>query len=729
MSLPGDNPISDDRDDIFKRAIVADDFARQVFVLDATGGATVGVFGPWGSGKTSFLNLARETFKRGGVPVLDFNPWMFSGAEQLVERFFAELSASMGMKDELKEIGKVLHKYGAALNAVAGVASAHFAMPWIGALVKSFMAIADDTSQPESVATLRTRLECALGKRDKPIVVVLDDVDRLSASEIREVFKLVRLTASFPNIIYIVSCDRLRVEQALGEQGLSGRDYLEKIIQWSFNLPEVPSHLLAQQLYKAIEHALADIENPGPFDEDVWGEVYRGILRPLIRNMRDVRRFAMAIRETVGGLEGQIAQVDLLALEAIRVFLPDVFRLLPGAIDGLTVTSRPLERELDRMAPQDFSDSSCAFNERRKARVNGLIEAAEKDREREAARTAKEVVEAMIECLFPVGARLRRVSDGASEPYANDDAAEHLRERRVAHEHVFRLYLERVTGPDLLTFHDAERALARMTDRDDLNEFIRSLEPTQWQAVVSYLCDFADRFIPEQVEPGVVVLLDLWPDMPEQPSSSGVLGDDARGAIRRATLRLLHVLEDAAAIEAAVRRILPEVTSLSSKVELVLLVGHRENSGHNLTSETAAYKFENMLRHEIRAAPADRLAEERDPLRVLVFAKHYGWRTEEPFEIDDSPKLTFALLRSIRWETATASSGSVTAVLSPALGPETLVDLYGGKEALEKRITDLRAAFDTLKPWLETRRIPIDEAERLLELADRYLSGSRPDAD
>ena len=177
------------------------------------------------------------------------------------------------------------------------------------------------------------------------------------------------------------------------------------------------------------------------------------------------------------------------------------------------------------------------------------------------------------------------------------------------------------------------------------------------------------------------------------------------------------------------RRILPEVTSLSSKVELVLLVGHRENSGHNLTSETTAYKFENMLRHEIRATPADRLAEERDPLRVLVFAKHYGWRTEEPFEIDDSPKLTFALLRSTRWETATAPSGSVTGVLSPALGPETLVDLYGDKEALETRITHLRAAFDTLKPWLETRRIPIDEAERLLELADRYLSGSRPDAD
>ena len=304
MPLPGDNPIEDHTKDVLERSDRADAFARQVLELDASHGTAVGVFAPWGSGKTSFVNLARKTFERDGALVLDFNPWLFSGAEQLVERFFAELSASMGIKDELKEIGEAFGKYGAALNAVAGVASAVLAVPHIGALVEKVTKTAVNMSQPESIAALRKRIEDALKERDERIVVVLDDVDRLSPTEIREVFKLVRLTASFPNLIYIVSCDRLRVEQALDEKGLSGRDYLEKIIQWSFNLPEVPSHLLAQQLFEAIENALADIENPGSFDKEVWGDVYAGILRPLIRNIRDVRRFAIAIRETVRGLDG-----------------------------------------------------------------------------------------------------------------------------------------------------------------------------------------------------------------------------------------------------------------------------------------------------------------------------------------------------------------------------------------------------------------------------------------
>ena len=268
-----------------------------------------------------------------------------------------------------------------------------------------------------------------------------------------------------------------------------------------------------------------------------------------------------------------------------------------------------------------------------------------------------------------------------------------------------------------------------MPDRDRLNEFIRSLESSRWQDVVSNLCDLADRFGLEHVEPGVVVLLDLWPDMPERPSSSSVLGNDTRGTVRRATLRLLRVLDDAAVVEAAVRRILPEVKSLSSKVELVLQVGHREKSGHKLVSETAAKEFEKMLRNEITAASADDLAEERDPSRVLVFAKHYGGPTEESFDIGDSPKLTFALLRSVRGEMATGSLGSRAIRRSAVLDWEGLNDLYGGEEVLETRINDLEVQFEFLKPWLEARGIPLDEAERLLELADKYLSGWRPEED
>ena len=58
-------------------------------------GAVVGVFGPWGSGKTSFLNLVKHELEGESVHILEFNPWMFSGTEQLVQRFFIELTSSI----------------------------------------------------------------------------------------------------------------------------------------------------------------------------------------------------------------------------------------------------------------------------------------------------------------------------------------------------------------------------------------------------------------------------------------------------------------------------------------------------------------------------------------------------------------------------------------------------------------------------------------------------------
>src|SRR2546428_9175321 len=101
----------------------------------------------------------------------------------------------------------------------------------------------------EGVGGRRAKVEKALRALDKPIVVVIDDIDRLTSSEIRDIFKLVRLTANFPNVVYIVAFDRNRVEAALAEQGIPGRDYLEKILQVSVDLPAVPAHVLNKQIF------------------------------------------------------------------------------------------------------------------------------------------------------------------------------------------------------------------------------------------------------------------------------------------------------------------------------------------------------------------------------------------------------------------------------------------------------------------------------------------------
>jgi predicted KAP-like P-loop ATPase len=378
--VTGDNPIRHPEDDTLGRALLARSFAQQVLALDSREGVAVGVLGAWGSGKTSFINLARIEFERVGVPTLDFNPWMFSGTEQLVEAFFTELAAQLNVRPEFAEIAKGIEEYG---EAFSGLKWLPVLGPWIERGRDVSKILEKMLRRPkEGIGHRRRRLENALADLDRPIVVVLDDIDRLSSSEIRDVFKLVRLTASFPNVLYVVAFDRSRVEKALSEQGVPGRDYLEKILQVAIDLPEVSSDVLHGQIFEAIDRAIVGIENRGPFYYEEWPDVFMEIVRPLVRNMRDVRRYAVGVRGTVKALDGQIPLGDVLALEAIRIFLPDVHSQFHGAIDGLTTV------------PGSYLSHSDPGH------LRGLIDSLV-----EASGTKQALVRSMITRLFPAAQR------------------------------------------------------------------------------------------------------------------------------------------------------------------------------------------------------------------------------------------------------------------------------------------------------------------------------------
>lgn len=127
MTLPGDNPIRSSDDDLLGRVESARAFAKQLLNLDASEGLVVGVLGPWGSGKTSFINLARDELEA-RADILDFNPWMFSGAEQLVQSFFVEIAAQLKVRPGLAELGEDLQNYGEALS---GLGWLPLVGPWI----------------------------------------------------------------------------------------------------------------------------------------------------------------------------------------------------------------------------------------------------------------------------------------------------------------------------------------------------------------------------------------------------------------------------------------------------------------------------------------------------------------------------------------------------------------------------------------------------------------------
>lgn len=680
---PSDNPISASTEDRLGRAAVAHDFAKQVRGLDASKGLVVAVMGPWGYGKTSFVYLMREQFTDNpSLVVIDFNPWMFSGAQQLTEIFFKEIAAELRVKNESRfnAIANGLDDYGDVLGTVASVFAPFGAAAIGGGRLVAKAAAKISSLRRGGTRQLHEKVADALAALDQPVVVVIDDIDRLSTEEIRDIFKLVRLTGSFPNLIYVLAFDRERVERALDEANVPGRAYLEKIVQLSFDLPAIQRDVLQSQVIAELDRILGDLPDER-FDPTRWPDVFAEVVEPLFTNLRDVTRFALSARPTLATLGQEIDFVDLVAIEAIRVFRPEVFGQLPAIATELTSV---------RGSSYGSRDTS-----REKAAINRLVTAAGDD---------ADVVRSLISRVFPAA---RQYIENYSYGYESSNGwrASH----RVAHIDWLSLYLSRVAPSQLQGFRLAEVLLGAFAEPDRLSAGFDAIPPNQLEDVLDALLGFADRFPASATVPVSVVLENLIPAIPERPRRGMFDFNRPEVLVARVVLQLLLKLEPESERETAVLEILPQIETLSSRYEFIRMVGHIAGSGHKLISESLAERLEAEFEREITRGTRTNSAREWDAARVYYFAAE---RTGAPSltELDD-PDLIRSLLRSAKSARTSQSIDSRSLRAQDVLWWDGLLTITGSEGVIS-------AAADALRA--------VDGTTPLVALVDRYLSGWRP---
>lgn len=298
MNYSSDRPINKSEDDLLGRASFSKYLGEAIYKYNESDGLVIGLFGKWGTGKTSIINMAKEEIEKRSENnenkpiIMDFSPWNYSDKNNLISLFFQSLKNKLGLEgnEKLKnDIGTALSNYAEAFEALSIV-------PIFGSgIAKLLKTIAksegNNLMQAPDLDTTKKKLEEKLKESEQKIIIVIDDIDRLTNTQIRDIFQLVKQVADFPNIIYILSMDREVVSRALEEvHKIDSNQYLEKIIQLPFEIPELSKSKLNSIFEYKLNKIKEKIPNKVIVDGSYWYNIFRHCIEPYIKTLRDVNR-------------------------------------------------------------------------------------------------------------------------------------------------------------------------------------------------------------------------------------------------------------------------------------------------------------------------------------------------------------------------------------------------------------------------------------------------------
>jgi len=370
-----DRPLESTEDDQLERVGFSERLAADITGWHGKDSLVISINGAWGSGKSTLKNFIREKLEAKGRPiVVEFNPWAWSGQDKLAEGFFGTLHSRFRETDNAAETEALAErweslerwtKFGAEVSDSVGKALAplfggsvvlmlltnNAPYAWmrfcgvtlgiIGVIATSFFAAfpgiaghmvayarhkagKGQLTMAQLRALISTQLERLRAKK-RPVVVVIDDIDRLDANEIRYLFQLVKVNADFPNLVYLLLFQTNIVAKALGEVSAeSGEEYLKKIVQVPMDVPNASRAQMRSILINGLNQTINDDKVKMRWDRQRFHDLFDDHLWAYFKTLRDVKRFLGTFDfHYHGQIENGVLQVnpvDLLAIEVLRTF-------------------------------------------------------------------------------------------------------------------------------------------------------------------------------------------------------------------------------------------------------------------------------------------------------------------------------------------------------------------------------------------------------------------------
>lgn len=334
MKYP-DIPINSKNEDLLAREPIATLIARGFLNLQTSESFCVGLLGPWGCGKTSIVNMAleiiKEEQKRLGeeqLIVMHFEPWNFSTPSQIFSQFFIQLGSLIENKNITKAVslGRALKKYGGTLLETIDTlgffscGGLQKAIEVVGTKLEEKSLENNDLSEQKKI------IIDLLKKENHKILIIIDDIDRLSQEQIGLIFQLVASIAKFPNTRYLLIGDRALMAKALEKvQEGNGQEYLDKIIQMPIQVPPLNSNKLTQLLTMELAKITERYEEI-IFNLDYFNKLNSICIAPFIKNIRDIKRLSNVVEFKIASISNEINLIDMVAISILELQYPEIYQ-------------------------------------------------------------------------------------------------------------------------------------------------------------------------------------------------------------------------------------------------------------------------------------------------------------------------------------------------------------------------------------------------------------------
>ncbi len=296
---------------------------------------TISLESEWGYGKTSVINLLKKYCKKDSrKPVIvEYNPWLAGKAEALIQDFLVQFSLQLNIPDRPKEVfkaAKELLAYSKLFNAMKFVPGAE---PW-ASTVESVLNVASgaakDISKLKELDLLgrKEKVKSVLTELNRPIIVIIDDIDRLTPDEAFQVVRLVKAVADFPGTSFVLAFDPEYLIGALEKHGINkSNQYIDKVVQLRMPLPLI-THRDMQELANIEFEKLSDKSLTDYFEEDKerLKSLYHDHVKYVIRTPRELKKLFNHLRFVLLQTEGEVSFTDLYALSLLVIKAPSVYQ-------------------------------------------------------------------------------------------------------------------------------------------------------------------------------------------------------------------------------------------------------------------------------------------------------------------------------------------------------------------------------------------------------------------